>query len=55
MTHELRPVEIRTRCPPSLHQKVKTAADEAVRSMSAEVAYRLAKSFEADKKAQKST
>jgi hypothetical protein len=44
--HEAAPVELRTRCAPGLHQKIKAAAEESVRSMSAEIAYRLQKSFD---------
>jgi Arc-like DNA binding domain len=40
--------EMRTRCPPALRQKIRDAAEESVRSMSAEIAYRLQKSFERD-------
>jgi hypothetical protein len=46
--HEVEPVELRSRCAPWLHQRLKAAADESVRSMSAEIAYRLQKSFEQD-------
>jgi hypothetical protein len=52
MIYELEPVELRTRCPPNLHRKIKAAAEQAIRSMSAEIAYRLGKSFELDEKAQ---
>jgi hypothetical protein len=38
-------VELRARCDPALRRKIKDAAEEAVRSMSAEIAYRLEKSF----------
>ena len=48
MVHDVEPVELRSRCAPDLHQKIKAAADEAVRSMSAEIAYRLQKSFQQD-------
>ena len=41
-------VELRARCDPELRKKLKEAAEEAVRSMSAEAAYRLEKSFERD-------
>jgi Arc-like DNA binding domain len=41
-------VELRARCDPELRQKIKDAAEEAVRSMSAEIAHRLEKSFERD-------
>jgi hypothetical protein len=41
-------MELRSRCDPALHQKVKVAAEGSLRSMSAEVAYRLQKSFERD-------
>jgi hypothetical protein len=46
MIHEVDPVEARTRIAPELHQKIMAAAGESVRSMSAEIAYRLKKSFE---------
>jgi hypothetical protein len=48
MIHEVDPVEMRTRVPPVIHQRVRAAAEQSVRSMSAEVAYRLQKSFEQD-------
>jgi hypothetical protein len=48
MIHEVEPVETRTRIPPALHHKIKAAAEQAVRSLSAEVAYRLQQSFEQD-------
>jgi hypothetical protein len=48
MFQEVQPVELRARCDPELRQKIKEAAEEAVRSMSAEIAYRLEKSFEHD-------
>ena len=46
MIHEVEPVELRARCAPWLHKKVKAAADESARSMSAEITYRLQKSFD---------
>jgi hypothetical protein len=46
MVQEVEPVELRTRCDPELREKIKAAAEESVRSMSAEVEYRLKKSFE---------
>ena len=48
MLQEVEPVEVRIRCDPELRVKIKEAAEEAVRSMSAEAAYRLEKSFERD-------
>ena len=48
MIYEFEPVEMRTYIPPVLHRKIRAAADESVRSMSAEIAYRLQKSFEQD-------
>jgi hypothetical protein len=41
-------VELRARCDPALRRKIRDAAEDAVRSMSAEIAYRLQKSFEHD-------
>ena len=46
MIHEVEPVEMRTRVPPVLHQRLRAAAEQSVRSMSAEIAHRLQKSFE---------
>jgi hypothetical protein len=46
MIHSFEPVEARTRIAPELHQKIMNAAEESVRSLSAEIAYRLQKSFE---------
>ena len=46
MIHEMEPVELRARCAPGLHKKIKAAADESAQSMSAEITYRLQKSFE---------
>jgi hypothetical protein len=48
MLQEVEPVEVRVRCRPALRRKIRDAAEEAVRSMSAEAAYRLEKSFERD-------
>jgi len=48
MPQELEQVELRARCDPALRQRIRAAADDAVRSMSAEIAYRLQKSFERD-------
>jgi hypothetical protein len=48
MPQEVEPVELRSRCDQALHQKIKVAAEGSFRSMSAEVAYRLQKSFEQD-------
>jgi hypothetical protein len=50
MIHELKPAELRTRCPPGLQQKIKQAADESIRSVSAEIVYRLQRSFEQDER-----
>jgi Arc-like DNA binding domain len=41
-------VELRARCDQELREKIRDAAEEAARSMSAEIAYRLEKSFEHD-------
>jgi Arc-like DNA binding dprotein len=46
MIHDVEPMELRSRCAPDLHHKIKAAAEESVRSMSAEIAYRLQKSFQ---------
>jgi hypothetical protein len=46
MLEEVEPVELRARCDPELRRKLKDAAEDSVRSMSAEIAYRLQKSFE---------
>lgn len=51
MPQELEQVELRARCDPALRQRIRAAADDAVRSMSAEITYRLQKSFERDEKA----
>jgi hypothetical protein len=40
--------EFRGRFDPVLHQKIKSAAKDSFRSMTAEIVYRLAKSFEAE-------
>jgi hypothetical protein len=48
MLQEGQPVQLRARCDPALRQRIRAAADDAVRSMSAEIAYRLEKSFECD-------
>jgi hypothetical protein len=48
MHQDVEPVELRSRCDPTLHQKIKVAAEGSFRSLSAEVAYRLQKSFEQD-------
>jgi hypothetical protein len=48
MLPEVEMAELRTRCDPGLRQKIKAAAENSVRSMSAEIAYRLQKSFERD-------
>ena len=46
MLQEVESVELRARCNSALRKKLKSAAEESVRSMSAEIAYRLQKSFE---------
>jgi hypothetical protein len=48
MLQEGEPAEVRVRCNPALRRKIRDAAEEAARSMSAEAAYRLEKSFERD-------
>ena len=48
MPQEVDQVELRVRCCPALRKKIKDAAGDAVRSMSAEAAHRLEKSFEGD-------
>jgi hypothetical protein len=48
MLQEGEPAEVRVRCKPALRRKIRDAAEEAARSMSAEAAYRLEKSFERD-------
>jgi hypothetical protein len=48
MLHEVEPVELRARCAPGLRKKIKAAANESARSMSAEIIHRLQKSFELD-------
>jgi hypothetical protein len=45
---EVKTVELRARCTPALRQKIRASAEDAVRSISAEIAYRLQKSFERD-------
>jgi hypothetical protein len=40
--------EFRGRFDPVLHQKIKSAAKDSFRSMTAEIVYRLAKSFEVE-------
>jgi hypothetical protein len=47
MIHEIKDVvELRARCAPDLHRKIKEAANESTRSVSAEITHRLTKSFE---------
>jgi hypothetical protein len=46
MLQEVETVELRARCNPAL--KIRASAEDAVRSMSAEIAYRLQKSFDRD-------
>jgi Arc-like DNA binding domain len=41
-------VELRARCDQELREKIRDAAEDADRSMSAEIAHRLEKSFERD-------
>jgi hypothetical protein len=48
MLQEVETVELRARCNPALRQKIRASAEDAVRSMSAEIAYRLQKSFDRD-------
>ena len=48
---KLEQVELRARCDPALRQRIRAAAEDAVRSMSAEIAYRLQESFERDETA----
>jgi hypothetical protein len=48
MPQEVEPVELRVRCDPALRRKIRDAAEDAIRSMSAEAAHRLEKSFERD-------
>jgi len=48
MLQQIEPVELRVRCDAALRRKIRDAADEAVRSMSAEAAHRLEKLFERD-------
>jgi hypothetical protein len=38
--------EMRTRCSPALRQKIKAAAEKSIRSLSAEIAFRLERSFD---------
>jgi hypothetical protein len=46
MLQEVERVEVRARCEAALRQKIRDSAEEAARSMSAEIAHRLEKSFE---------
>jgi hypothetical protein len=46
MRQEVKQVELRVRCDSALRQQIKDAAEDSVRSMSAESAFRLRKSFE---------
>jgi hypothetical protein len=46
MIQETDEVELRARCAPGLHKMIKDAANEAARSVSAEIAYRLRRSFQ---------
>jgi len=48
MLHEAEKVDLRARCNPALRQKLRDSAEDARRSISAEIAYRLQKSFERD-------
>jgi hypothetical protein len=52
MPDEVEPVELRARCQAALREKIKAAAEKQIRSVSAEIAYRLQKSFEHDEKVQ---
>ena len=47
-TEQVSAKEFRGRFDPVLHQKIKSAAKDSFRSMTAEIVYRLAKSFEAE-------
>jgi hypothetical protein len=51
MLQGIEKAEVRARCDPALRRKIKAAAEDSVRSMSAEIAYRLEKSFEQDESA----
>jgi len=46
MLQEVETVELRARCDPALRQQIRASAEDALRSMSAEIAYRLQKSFQ---------
>jgi hypothetical protein len=46
MLQEVETVELRARCDAALRQKIRDSAEDAVRSLSAEIAHRLQKSFE---------
>jgi hypothetical protein len=48
MLQERKPVELRARCDPALRRRIKDAAEDEARSMSAEITHRLQKSFERD-------
>jgi hypothetical protein len=52
---DLSPKEFRGRFDPVLHQKIKSAAKDSFRSMSAEIVYRLTRSFEHDEKVEATT
>jgi hypothetical protein len=46
MIAEMETAELRARCAPGLHQRIKDAAKESARSISAEITCRLKRSFE---------
>jgi Arc-like DNA binding domain len=48
-------VELRARCARGLHRKIKEAANESARSVSAEISHRLKKSFELEAEAHRET
>jgi len=48
MIQKAEPVELRARCDVALRRKIRAAAEDEARSMSAEIAHRLEKSFERD-------
>lgn len=48
MIQKAEPVELRARCDVALRRKIRAAAEDEARSMSAEITHRLQKSFERD-------
>jgi hypothetical protein len=48
MVQEINEVELRARCAPALHKMIKDAANDSARSLSAEIAHRLKRSFDLD-------